>query len=234
MTSARQNALQSRFRGVCLVAALVLSACSSSPPAPDWRMNAHGALERGVAAYLSGDSRVADLEFGRARAEVARTGRADLVARAELVRCAAQLASLVVEPCAAFEPLRVDAPPAERAYADHLRGPIDAARVPLLPPPQQAIAAPNATSATDVAALTAAVDPVSRLVGAAVSLRSGRANAAVVKLAIDTASDQGWRRPLLAWLGVARQQAEAAGDRAQAEQLARRIQLVLDGPSTGR
>jgi len=214
----------------CLAA--ILAACSNQPPTPDWRMNAHGALERAVAAHLSGDTRVADLEFARARAEVARTGRVDLLARAELLRCAAQLASLVDEPCAGFEPLRADAPPAEQAYADFLRGTIDDARVPLLPPQQRAIAASSATLASDLAALQTMSDPLSRLVAAAVSLRSGRANAALLQVAADTASDQGWRRPLLAWLGVQQQVALKAGDAALAERLGRRRQLVLDGPST--
>ena len=216
------------------VLVVMLAACSNQPPTPDWRMNAHGALERAVAAHLSGDTRVADLEFARARAEVARTGRVDLLARAELLRCAAQLASLVDEPCAGFEPLRADAPPAEQAYADFLRGPIDASRAALLPPQQRAIAASNATLASDLAALQAMTDPLSRLVAAAVSLRSGRANAALLQSAVDTASDQGWRRPLLAWLGVQQQLALKAGDAALAERLGRRMQLVLAGPSTPR
>ena len=40
--------------------------------------------------------------------------------RAELLRCAVQVASLVFEPCPGFEPLRQDAPAAERAYAAYL------------------------------------------------------------------------------------------------------------------
>jgi hypothetical protein len=223
---------RSRARALPAVLAMVLAACSSQPPTPDWRMNAHGALERAVAAHLSGDTRVADLEFARARAEVARTGRVDLLARAELLRCAAQLASLVDEPCAGFEPLRADAPPAEQAYADFLRGTIDAARVPLLPPQQRAIAASNATLASDLTALQAMTDPLSRLVAAAVSLRHGRGNVTLLQVAVDTASDQGWRRPLLAWLGVQQKLALKAGDTALAERLGRRRQLVLDGPST--
>lgn len=216
------------------VLVVMLAACSSQPPTPDWRMNAHGAMERAVAAHLSGDTRVAELEFARARAEVARTGRVDLMARAELVRCAALLASLVDEPCAGFEVLRADAPPAEQAYADFLRGPVDAARVPLLPRQQHQIAAATASTATDLAALQAMSDPLSRLVAAAVSWRSGRANAVILQAAVDTASDQGWRRPLLAWLGVSQKTAQQAGDTALAERLGRRMQLVLAGPSTPR
>jgi hypothetical protein len=110
----------------------LLAGCSSAPPQPDWQMNARGSLERSLEAYFSGDHRVEAREFERARAEVARTGRPDLVARAELMRCASRVASLVLEPCAGFEPLRPDAPPAERAYADYLAGrqPLDTAQLP--------------------------------------------------------------------------------------------------------
>ena len=103
-----------------LTALLVLTACGSQPKAPEWQMNAHGALERYAVAYLSGDMRVEAAEFGRARDELARTGQPVRVARAELTRCALRVASLVTEPCTGFEALRRDAPPAERAYADYL------------------------------------------------------------------------------------------------------------------
>ena len=205
--------------------ASLLAACASTPPPPDWRLNAHSSLERAMNAHLSGDSRVAEAEFKRARAELSRTGRADQVARGELLRCAAQVASLVFEPCAGFEPLRADAPAAESAYADYLAGPINAAQAALLPPQQRAMSAANSNAGSDLAALQAVTDPLSRLVAAAVSLRSGRASPALIDVAINTASDQGWRRPLLAWLGVAK--LRAAADPAEAERLQRRIQLVL-------
>ncbi|HSV36791.1 MAG TPA: hypothetical protein VLI46_14615, partial [Ramlibacter sp.] len=49
---------------------LGLAGCGSKPPAPDWQMNAHSALERYVKAYLTGDARVAAAEFERARKEL--------------------------------------------------------------------------------------------------------------------------------------------------------------------
>ena len=54
-------------------AATLLGACASGPPVPDWQDNAKSALDRGTAAYLAGDTRVADVEFERARSEIART-----------------------------------------------------------------------------------------------------------------------------------------------------------------
>jgi hypothetical protein len=199
--------------------ALVLAACAKPQP-PDWQVDAHGALERYEQAFLAGESRAADAEFARARGDLAATGRASLVARAELTRCGVQVASLVFEPCAGFEPLRADAGLAERAYADYLQGaPADAA---LLPPQHRAAAGGKAT----VAALAQIADPLSRLVAAGVVLRAGQADPQVLQLAVDTASAQGWRRPLLAWLGAQLKLAEQRGPGADAQRLRRRIALV--------
>lgn len=203
--------------------ALALAACAGGPPPPDWQLKAHGALDRAVAAYLAGDTRTADAEFERAQRELARTGRADLLARATLLRCAAQVASLELTPCTGFEPYRADAPAAERAYAAYLSGRAGLADLALLPPAQQAVAAAGAGAD---AALAAISDPVSRLVAAGVLLRAARASPATITLAVDTASAQGWRRPLLAWLGVAAQRAEAAGASDEAARLRRRIAWV--------
>ena len=209
-------------------AAVALAACAGGPPQADWQLNAHGALDRAVAAYLAGDRRVADAEFARAQRELARTGRADLLARAALLRCAAQVASLDLTPCAGFEPYRADAPATERAYAAYLAGQASPADVALLPPAQQAMA--SAGRAVDNA-LAAIADPVSRLVAAGVLLQAGRASPATIKLAVDVASSQGWRRPLLAWLGVAAQRADAAGAADEAARLRRRIAWVQDSPA---
>jgi len=202
---------------------VLLAACSGKPPAPDWQMNAQSSMERSVAAYLSGNARVEALEFERARSEIARTGRPDLLARAELLRCAGRLASLVVEPCAGFEALRQDAAPAERAYANYLDGKLQGADVALLPEAQRAVAA--AGPGGD-AALAQMKDPLSRLVAAGVMFRSGRASPATISTAVETASAQGWRRPLLAWLLVQVQRAEQAGAAEEAARIRRRIDLV--------
>lgn len=208
-----------------LLAALVLAACANTPPPPDWQMNAQGAMERAVQAYLTGDGRLEALEFSKARSQLASTGRADLLARAELVRCATRVASLVFEPCAGFVALAQDAAAPERAYAEYLAGraqPQDAA---LLPPPHRALVGGTAPAGE----LKAVAEPLALLVGAGVLLQTGRADPATIALAIDTASAQGWRRPLLAWLGVQAQRAQAAGDAAEAARIRRRIELAGDG-----
>lgn len=206
-----------------LLLALSLAACGSKPKAPDWQLEAHGSLERYVKAFMRVDPRVETAEFIRAREQLARTGDVALVARAELTRCALRVASLVFEPCVGFEALRVDAPAAERAYADYLAGralPPDAA---LLPPAHRAVAAAGADAGT----VRAIEDPLARLVAAGVLVETGRASPEVLQVAVDTASAQGWRRPLLAWLGAQARRAELAGATEEARRLRRRMELVL-------
>jgi hypothetical protein len=119
---------------------LLLAACSSAPPV-EWQANAKAALDRAVAAYLAGDTRVANTEFGLARRELASTGRADQVALAELTRCGVQVASLDIGPCEGFERLRADATPQERAYADYLANRMRPGDSALLPESQRMFAA---------------------------------------------------------------------------------------------
>jgi len=191
-------ALRAQIRN-SLAVALVAAGCSSAPPPPEWQSNAAGSLQAFQQRYLAGDTKGADEAFAFARSELAATGRADLVARAELIRCAAQVASLEFEPCAGFEALRADAGPDERGYADYLEG-----RVPRA-----------ATS-----------EAFSQLVAYGVQMRAARITPQGIAAAADISSAQGWRRPLLAWLGVQLKRAQAAGDSETAARLKRRMELV--------
>ncbi|MEZ5705668.1 MAG: hypothetical protein R3E56_10515 [Burkholderiaceae bacterium] len=209
------------FAGLMVVA---LSACSSAPPPPDWQMGAKGSLERATEAWLRGDSTIEAAELARARADLASTGRPDLVARAELVRCAARVASLEMAPCSGFEALAADAAAPEAAYARYLAGGLAQGDAALLPKAHQAVAV--AVGAASDAPLKAIEDPLSQMVAAGVLLRRGEATPETVRLAVDRASAQGWRRPLLAWLHVAKSRAEAGGASDEVARLQRRIELL--------
>jgi hypothetical protein len=211
--------------GLLMVAGL-MAACSSGPRAPDWQLEAKGSMDRSVAAYMEGNSRVEMAELERARGQLTRSGRADLLATAELLHCATRVASLVLdEPCAGFEKLRLDATEAQRAYADYLKGQLQPQAIALLPESQRTAAAGNA------GALAGITDPLSKLVAAGVLLQTGKASPVVISQAIDTASAQGWRRPLLAWLGVELRRVEQGGNAAEADRLRRRIELTQNMPT---
>ena len=192
-------ALRAKNRYSAALALALTAGCASAPLPLDWQQNSFDALQSFQRLYLAGDSGGAEAEFKNARAELAATGRADLVARAELVRCAAQVASLVFEPCKGFEALQQDAGAEERAYAAYLEG-----------------RGPHSTTN----------EPFSRLVGYGVQMRTASIDPQGIASAIEISSGQGWRRPLLAWLGVQLKRAEQAGDSETAARLKRRIELV--------
>jgi hypothetical protein len=177
----------------------LLAGCGGGAQAPDWQSNAAQALAGFERLYLAGNTAAAELEFRRARSELARTGRADLVARAELVRCAVRTASLEFDDCPGFQALRDGAAPGDIAYADYLAG--KAARRP-------------------------SDEPLSQLVAHAVRFRTGATEPQGIAAAVDISSMQGWRRPLLAWLGVQAKRAEEAGDSETAARLRRRMALI--------
>jgi len=190
-------ALPARLRN-SLALILLAAGCGGTQPL-DWQANAAQAMQSFQRHYFAGDTATAEAEFKAARNELARTGRADLVARAELVRCAARTASLEFDDCPGFEALRYGARAEELAYADYLAG-------------------RGRHSVGD--------DPLSRLVAAGVSLKSGGIDPAGIGAAVDVASAQGWRRPLLAWLGVQEKRAADAGDSETAARIRRRIELI--------
>ncbi len=200
--------------------ALLLCACASGPVPPDWQANAHAALQAYESAVYAGNVRVAEAEFARARGELARTGRPELVARAELTRCAMRTLGLEFDDCPGYLALAADVGAAERTYANYLVGRWEGMQAGLLSAEHQSVVSGGA------GALGAIADPRARLVAAGVLFRMGRLPATGVALAVDTASVQGWRRPLLVWLGVQLKLAEQSGDTEAAARIRRRIELT--------
>ena len=213
------------------MAVIALAGCASGPLPPEWQSTALGSVKGFTAAYLDGKTSVANFEYNRARADIASTGRLDLIARAELVRCAVRVASLEFDNCAGVQTLDADTAAPERAYASYLRANragLDPAQAALLPEQHRSIAVAKDNSAR-TAALAAITDPLARLIAAGVLFQAGEMSPASVAVAVNTASDQGWRRPLLAWLGV--QLKLMDGDAESKARVQRRIDLVLSGDS---
>ncbi len=207
------------------LAALALAGCGSKPVQPTWKSNASSSLTAFSDAYLKGDTGIADTEFASARRDMASTGRPDLVAHAELYRCATRAASLEYDNCPGFAAVAQDATAAEHAYAAYLDGRWQGLDAMLLPEQQRAIVQGKAGLAT-------ITDPLSQLVAAGVLMKAQRITPADIALATQTASAQGWRRPLLLWLGVSLKRAQAAGDSAEAARIQRRIDLA-SAPARG-
>lgn len=207
---------------IVILAAIVLSACGSKQRLPEWQTGAQDSLEAFSDAYLHGKNTVADAEFRRALADVSSTGKLALAARVHLVRCAAQVAALDFDECPGYAALAQDAEPAEREYEAYIGGRWQEVDASLLPAQHRSVVAGGRVSAI--------ADPLARLVAAGAAMRAGRITPEDIGAAVDTASEQGWRRPLLAWLGVQLKRAEAAGDTNAAALIRRRIELAASNP----
>ena len=190
-----------RPAALLLAAAALLAACSTTP-VPDWKTNALASIERATENHQQGKTRHAEREWRKARQDINATGRLDLLARLELNACAARTAGLDFGACAAFAPLAHDASDEDRAYARYLAAALQDGDATLLPAAHQGAAAAIAAATPEAAeqAAAAIADPYARLIAAAVLLHAGLGSDALAQLAADTASAQGWRRPLLAWL----------------------------------
>jgi len=215
-----------------LLSALLLGACGSTPPAPDWQLDTRSALDAYERHRLSGQASMAGRVLARALAAVSATGRPDLVARVQLVRCALDVATLAFAACPDPRSLAEDGGPEERAYAVYLSGAwegLDAARL----PPVHAAVVLARDDAARLAALGAIETSASRLVAAGVLFRRVALPPAGIDGAVDTASEAGHRAALLAWLGVQEQTALAAGETARATLIRRRIEVAASpiGPA---
>lgn len=206
----------SRKAGLALLA-IVLAGCAATPQPPAWQNDVRDALDGFTDAWLHGDGGAADADFARARRAAGATGRFDNVAQAELVRCGVRAAALDYD-CPGFAAIAQDATPAQRAYAAYLDGRWQGLDASLLPAQHRAVVASGS--------LAGVADPLARLVAAGALLKAGRIAPGDVGAAVDAASNQGWRRPLLAWLGVQERRALAAGDDAAARAVRRRIELA--------
>jgi len=209
----------------CLFAVLLMAGCSSAPPPPDWKMNAVSLLEHFQARWLEGDAKAADLALEKSRGEIARTGRLDLLARLELAACGTRVAALDFSDCPAYATLAGEAAPADKAYAQFLSGNWTDLDAKLMPPHYAGLVGAKDSAAANRAAAEIR-EPLPRLIAAGLLFRQGRAEPSTLALATDTASERGWRRPLLTWLGIQLKRAQAAGDIAVAAHLQRRIELA--------
>lgn len=208
-------------KALSLTLLLALSACSSTPP-PAWQVDTRQAIDGFTADYLLGHTVAANAQFRDARNSATATGRFEAVIQLELVRCAAQVASLEFDDCPGYAALALDASNAQRAYADFLAGRWQTLDVNALPAQHRTV--------VSAAALDNIKDPLARLVAAGALLRTARITPQQIQTALDTASTQGWRRPLLAWLGVQAKRAEAAGDSQALAHYQRRIALASEKP----
>ena len=211
---------------LALASLFLLAACGSGgPPPPDWKTDSADLIARYQKHALLGENTLAEHYFQQAVGATGGAGRVAETARLWLVRCATRRAMLIGDTCAEYAELAAMAPDAaDQAYYQFITLRWDSLDVALLPEQHRDLVRTPAGRWHEV--LSRINDPLARLLDASLLVMRQEANAATLALATETASEQGWRQPLLTYLKLQQQQAAAQGNAAEQARLARRIQLV--------
>ena len=211
---------------LALASLLLLAACGSGgPPPPDWKTNSADLIERYQKHALLGENTLAERYFQQAVGATGGAGRVAETARLWLVRCATRRAMLIDDACSEYAELAAVAPDAaDQAYYRFLTLRWEGLDVALLPDQHRDLVRAPAGNRHEV--LSRINDPLARLLDASLLVMRQEADAATLALATETASEQGWRQPLLTYLKLQHQRAAAHGNAAEQARLARRIQLV--------
>lgn len=183
----------------------------------------HFSSQQSATKYLLlGETQKAQAAISQLRKDLAVTARTDLAAKTELALCAIEQASLKMPPCEAFEKLKIDAQASELAYAQFLSGQWAGLPHKLLPPQYQSMV----VHPTPESQLIAIESPISRLIAGSVLLQRNQLSPQSLELMVNTASQEGWRKPVLAWLNVQLTIFEKNNDSVRAKQVIRRMQML--------
>ena len=214
----------------CLLFPVLLLAGCGAKPAPVWIAAGHKQLETFKLDFLTGrEPAITEIHFRRAVEEIKKGGDADLLGKAWLTRMALQVA--VREELEEGEYLKTEnaeAVPANRNFYRFLKGDAAMVDVSLLPEPYRPfwMAFRSGDAAKAAVAIAAIEDPLSRLIATGLAVRRGLEKEVILRTAVETASQNGWKRALLAWLERLKSSHEAAGDAAKASAIKSRIDMM--------
>jgi len=211
---------------LALAGLVMLAACGSGgPPPPDWKTDSADLIERYQQHALLGENTLAERYFQQAVAATGGAGRVAETARLWLVRCATRRAMLIDDACTEYAELAAVAPnSADQAYYQFVTLRWDVMDVAQLPAQHRDLVRATVDKRHDT--LSRIADPLARLLDASLLVMRREANADTLVLATETASERGWRQPLLTYLKLQQNQAAAQGNAAELARLTQRIQLV--------
>jgi hypothetical protein len=203
----------------------LLAGCGGKTPPPDWKVDSSDLIERYTKHELRGENILAERYFQQAINAAGGAGQVAETARLWLVRCAVRRASLDDDDCSEYVELAKFATTDEdRAYYQFITLDWTAVQASRLPSHYAALLAGSADKR--LAQIEGIDAPLSRLLAASLIVQRGEADDALLSLATETASAEGWKRPLLVYLKLAEKRASARQDAAALAAIQARIRLV--------
>lgn len=210
------------FLAACLI---LLGGCGGKTPPPDWKVDSSDLIERYKKHELRGENILAERYFQQAVNAAGSAGQVAETARLWLVRCAVRRASLDHDDCSEYVELaKLETTDEDRAYYQFITLDWKGVQPSRLPSHYAALlAGPVDKRHAQVAAIDA---PLSRLLAASLVVQRGEADDALLALATETASAEGWKRPLLVYLRLAEKRASERQDADALAAIQARIRLV--------
>jgi hypothetical protein len=213
---------------LCLFALLVLLACGSKP-IPDWTNEAFNQLEHYKKNALLGKGPVAEFHFNKAIEEIKKSGDLDILARVYLTKCAIQTA--VLEKMDDREYLRIDVAqpvPQNRSFHKFLSGDTAHVEEKLLPVQYQGffMTYRSGRFADMSGEISKMEDPLSKLIAAGFLVKQDKCDEGCLKIAVDTASKNGWKKALLVYLVKIQSFYENKKELEKAANTQKRIELI--------
>lgn len=211
---------------------LLLVGCGTTKPAASWLSAGNNQLDNYKKHYLSGQDKIAAVEFNDALKEIKKSGDLEILARSYLIRMALQTATL--QDLASAEYLKIEAvqpSPANRAYYAFLQGNSAQVDEKLLPAQYLDFAAALRRTGTDESLLRAIAqinEPLAQLVAVGILVRLGQDNEAVLQSAIATASAEGWKKALVAYMSRLKAYYEGKQESSKALAIEQRLNIIKD------
>lgn len=204
----------------------LLAAGCAVQTAPRWQLTADNELQLLSTALLEGQDRQAAWHLSEALRAATSTARPEAVGRVWLYACAIDMAKLDSSLCSHYAALpQSDQPESHRSYYAFLQGKWNAVAGDTLPAAYHSVVTAK-DSASRESAVAVIADPQSRLIAAAACVQAGLCGQAVIDVAVDTASSQGWRGALYPWLLRQRDGLRQSGDAGGAAKVQARINLL--------
>jgi hypothetical protein len=203
-------------------------ACGSQPISP-WKDTAFHQLESYKMNFLNDKEDATEPHFVQAKKAISSNNDLSLLAVLYLTKYALQTAAL--EDFDESDFIRIDrlqSNTANRAYFDLLKGNFAGVQAAALPPDYSKLL-PLMTSKNSLAPtreIASITNPLTRLIACGIWVKYLPYDESLLQLAIDTAADKGWRRPLWAYLNRLQQYYHNRQETAKSLSIKERLELL--------
>lgn len=212
-----------------LVMILFVCACGSAQRLPDWKDKAFRNFENYKKNFLNGKEGMSEPHFVKAKQALSDGNDLNLLARLYLTKYALHTAALENFDDSEFVRInKIQPSESNFAYYNFLKGNFSVVEDSLLPASYSGILkiARNKDLAKAIEEINSIGDPVSRLIACGVWVKYFSYDENILQSAINTSAENGWRRPLWAYLIKLQKYYLDRGETAKAKNVSDRLDVL--------